>query len=168
MIRKILFLIFVLSASVSVFAEIKILTEQSWQVVYDASDYLEQENYEMIKQKLYNSSNTYYEGQAVNLAIAYYALAEYDAALEICKALIKYNGESLQTAYFVRGLVYEATGKLLAAMNDYKLSESTDYYYKLYNRVFRPYPSPEKQLKLVYEKFSAMQLEQTKIQKSHH
>ena len=95
MIRKILFLIFVLSASVSVFAEIKILTEQSWQVVYDASDYLEQENYEMIKQKLYNSSNTYYEGQAVNLAIAYYALAEYDAALEICKALIKYNGENL-------------------------------------------------------------------------
>ena len=95
-------------------------------------------------------------------------MAEYDAALEICKALIKYNGESLQTAYFVRGLIYEANGKLLAAMNDYKLSERTDYYYNLYNRVFRPYPSPEKQLKLVYEKFSAMQLEQTKIQKSHH
>lgn len=166
--RKILFLIVVLFTSVYAFAEIKILTQQSGQVVYDASDYLEQENYEMIKKKLYNSSNTYYEGQAMNLAFAYYSLSEYNAAFEMCNAIIKYNGQYQQTAYFVRGLVYEATGKLLAAMNDYKLSESTDYYYKLYNQVFRPYPSPEKQRKLVYEKFSPIQMEQTKIQKSHH
>lgn len=165
--RKIL-LLAMLCTVVTLFAEVKILTQQSWQVVYDASDYMEQQNYEMVKQKLYNSNNTYYEGQAVNLAYAYTILGEYEAGLELCRALITYNGESINSAYFLRGFINEQYGKKIAALEDYQRSNQIEYYNSLYNKLFRPYPSPEKQLKLLYEQFSPMQVEQTKIQKSHH
>lgn len=166
--RTILVLFVAMMATISAMAEIKIVAQQSWQVVDEADEYLEQENYEMVKKKLYNSNNVYFEGQASNLAIAYTMLGEYKAALELCNALIKFNSSAVNTHYFLRGLIHERMGKYIAAMEDYLRSNYTDYYNSLYQKVFRPYPSPEKQEKLVYDWYYEVEREVLKTQKSHH
>ena len=111
--------------------------------IYVAADYMEQENYAMVKQKLYKSNGEYYERQAVNLAFAYAALEEIDKAIELCNALIKYNGESLQYAYFLRGSIKEYKGQKLDALDDYQHSGDQESYNRLYNEIYRPKPTQQ-------------------------
>lgn len=106
--------------------------------IYVAADYMAQENYAMVKQKLYRADQSYYEGQAVNLSLAYVMLDEVDSAMELCNALIKYNGESLQYAYFLRGLLNENKGKKLDALEDYQKAGDQENYNRLYNEIYRP------------------------------
>ena len=106
--------------------------------IYVAAEYMEQENYLMVKQKLYSADQTYYEGQAFNLAIAYAFLEEPDKALELCNALIKFNGESLQATYVLRGLIRESLGKKLDALDDYQRAGDQENYNRLYNEIYKP------------------------------
>ena len=111
--------------------------------IYVAADYMEQENYAMVKQKLYKSNGEYYEGQAANLAFAYAALNEIDKALELCNALIKFNGESLQYAYWLRGSLKEYKGQKLDALDDYQRAGDQESYTRLYNEIYRPKPAQQ-------------------------
>ncbi len=106
--------------------------------IYDASDLIEQENYVMAKQKLYKQDNTYYERPAANLALAYAALNELDKALEICEALISFNGETINYAYLLRGLIREEKGQKNAALEDYKRANDMTNYNRLYNELNAP------------------------------
>lgn len=113
--------------------------------IYIAADYMEQENYAMVKQKLYKPDGKYYEGQAFNLAIAYAALEEVDEALELCDALIKYNGETLQYAYFLRGNIKEYKGQKLDALDDYQKAGDQESYTRLYNEIYKPHQKQQQQ-----------------------
>ena len=106
--------------------------------IYTASEYLEQENYAMVKQKLYRADNMYYEKQAAALALAYIALGEYDKSIEMLNALIKFNGESLAYAYYLRGAINENLGNKMAALDDYQKSGEQEEYNRLYNEIYRP------------------------------
>lgn len=106
--------------------------------IYTAADYMEQENYAMVRQKLYRADGNYYEKQAVNLAFAYLLLDETDKALELCNALIQYNGESVQYAYSWRGIIAESKGLKLAALDDYQKANDYDNYTRLYNEIYKP------------------------------
>ena len=112
--------------------------------IYMADEYMKQQNYAMVKQKLYRSDQTYYEGQAYNLAIAYAALLEFDQALELCNALIKYNGEVVSYAYGVRGIIREAEGHKIDALDDYFKAGDEENYNRLYNEIYRPKPVQQK------------------------
>lgn len=106
--------------------------------IYVAAEYMEQKNYAMVKQKLYKSNGEYYERQAINLALAYAMLEEIDNALELCNALIKYNGESVQSAYWLRGSIEEYMGQKLSALDDYQRAGDQENYNRLYNEIYKP------------------------------
>ena len=106
--------------------------------IYDASDLIGQENYIAVKQKLYKSNETYYEKPAYNLAWCYLMLGEYDKTISMCNALIKYNGETLNGAYTMRGMAKEGKEDYLAALDDYqKAGEiASELYSRLYNAIY--------------------------------
>ena len=99
--------------------------------IYDASEYMETENYAMVVRKLYNAENTYYEQQAVNLAWAYASTNEIEKALEICEALIKFKGTSLNYAHSLRGLIREYKGQKEDALEDYMMANDMENYNRL-------------------------------------
>ena len=103
--------------------------------IYDASEYMETENYAMVVRKLYNAENTYYEQQAVNLAWAYASLNELDKALEICNALVNFNGVTLNYAYFLRGILKEVKGDTEEALEDYMMANDMDNYNRLQEEI---------------------------------
>lgn len=106
--------------------------------IYTASDLIEQENFATAKQKLYKSDGLYYEQPAFNLAWCYLMLGEYDDAINMCNALIKYNGETLNAAYTVRGIAKESKEQYLEALDDYqKAGEvASEFYSRLYNAIY--------------------------------
>lgn len=106
--------------------------------IYDASDLIQQENYLAAKNKLYQVDNSYYEKPAFSLAYCYAMLNELDNCIEICNALIKYNGESLSAAYELRGLVKESKGQKLDALDDYQKAGDQENYNRLYNEIYKP------------------------------
>ena len=103
--------------------------------IYDASEYMETENYAMVVGKLYNAENTYYEQQAVNLAWAYASINEIDKALEICEALIKFKGTSLNYAHSLRGLIREYKGLKDEALEDYMMANDMENYNRLQEEI---------------------------------
>lgn len=107
--------------------------------IYTASDLIEQENYAAAKQKLYKSNESYYEQPALNLAWCYFMLGEYDNAINICNALVKYNGETINAAYMVRGMSKESKEQYLEALDDYQKAGdvASEYYNRLYNTIYR-------------------------------
>lgn len=115
--------------------------------IYDASEYIQQENYVMAKEKLYRADQTYYERPAINLALSYAMLNELDKALELTNALIKYKGEFIQYVYALRGLIKEEQGKKLEALDDFQKAGDAENYNRLYNDIFKPQPSQQTQLK---------------------
>ena len=106
--------------------------------IYDASDLIQQENYLAAKNKLYRTNNLYYEKPAYNLAFCYLALGEFDKSIEMCNALIKYNGENVSFAYAIRGFAREGMGQKLDALDDYQRAGATDEYNRLYNEIYKP------------------------------
>ena len=103
--------------------------------IYDASEYMETENYAMVVRKLYNTENTYYEQQAVNLAWAYASLNELDKALEICNALVNFKGVTLNYAYSLRGILKEVNGDTEEALEDYMMANDMDNYNRLQEEI---------------------------------
>ena len=103
--------------------------------IYDASEYMETENYAMVVRKLYNAENTYYEQQAVNLAWAYASLNELDKALEICNALVNFKGVTLNYAYSLRGILKEAKGDTEEALEDYMMANDMENYNRLQEEI---------------------------------
>ncbi len=103
--------------------------------IYDASEYMETENYAMVVRKLYNAENTYYEQQAVNLAWAYASLNELDKALEICNALVNFNGVTLNYAYSLRGILKEVKGDTEEALEDYMMANDMENYNRLQEEI---------------------------------
>ena len=103
--------------------------------IYDASEYMETENYAMVVRKLYNAENTYYEQPAVNLAWAYASTNEIDKALEICEALIKFKGASLNYAHSLRGLIREYKGLKEEALEDYMIANDMTNYNRLQEEI---------------------------------
>ena len=103
--------------------------------IYDASEYMETENYAMVVRKLYNAENTYYEQQAVNLAWAYASLNELDKALEICNALVNFKGVTLNYAYSLRGILKEVEGDIEEALEDYMMANDMDNYNRLQEEI---------------------------------
>lgn len=103
--------------------------------IYDASEYMETENYAMVIRKLYNAENIYYEQPAVNLAWAYASTNEIDKALEICEALIKFKGASLNYAHSLRGLIREYKGLKEEALEDYMLANDMTNYNRLQEEI---------------------------------
>ena len=103
--------------------------------IYDASEYMETENYAMVVRKLYNAENTYYEQPAVNLAWAYASTNEIDKALEICEALIKFKGTSLNYAHSLRGLIREYKGQKEDALEDYMMANDMENYNRLQEEI---------------------------------
>ena len=103
--------------------------------IYDASEYMETENYAMVVRKLYNAENTYYEQPAVNLAWAYASTNEIDKALEICEALIKFEGISLNYAHSLRGLIREYKGLKEEALEDYMIANDMTNYNRLQEEI---------------------------------
>lgn len=61
-------------------------------------------------------------------------VGEYDSAIKMCDALIKYNGEKLQEAYTIRGLAKESKEEYLEALEDYK--HGGEAAIELYNRLY--------------------------------
>ena len=103
--------------------------------IYDASEYMETENYAMVVRKLYNAENTYYEQQAINLAWAYASLNELDKALEICNALVNFKGVTLNYAYSLRGILKEVKGNTEEALEDYMMANDMDNYNRLQEEI---------------------------------
>ena len=103
--------------------------------IYDASEYMETENYAMVVRKLYNAENTYYEQPAVNLAWAYASTNEIDNALEICEALITFEGTSQNFAHSLRGLIREYKGLKEEALEDYMLANDMTNYNRLQEEI---------------------------------
>ena len=103
--------------------------------IYDASEYMETENYAMVVRKLYNAENTYYEQQAVNLAWAYASLNELDKALEICNALVNFKGVTLNYAYSLRGILKEVKGNTEEALEDYMMANDMENYNRLQEEI---------------------------------
>ena len=103
--------------------------------VYVASEYMETENYAMVVRKLYNADNIYYEQQAANLAWAYASTNEIDKALEICEALIKFEGTSLNYAHSLRGLIREYKGQKEEALEDYMMVNDMTNYNRLQDKI---------------------------------
>lgn len=103
--------------------------------IYDASEYMETENYAMVVRKLYNAENTYYEQQAVNLAWAYASLNELDKALEICNALVNFKGVTLNYAYSLRGILKEFKGDTEEALEDYMMANDMENYNRLQEEI---------------------------------
>ena len=103
--------------------------------IYDASEYMETENYAMVVRKLYNAENTYYEQQAVNLAWAYASLNELDKALEICNALVNFKGVTLNYAYSLRGILKEVKGDTEEALEDYMMANDMENYNRLQEEI---------------------------------
>lgn len=103
--------------------------------IYDASEYMETENYAMVVRKLYNAENTYYEQQAVNLAWAYASLNELDKTLEICNALVNFKGVTLNYAYSLRGILKEVKGDTEEALEDYMMANDMDNYNRLQEEI---------------------------------
>ena len=103
--------------------------------IYDASEYMETENYAMVVRKLYNAENTYYEQPAVNLAWAYASLNELDKALEICNALINFKGVTLNYAYSLRGILKEVKGDTDEALEDYMMANDMENYNRLQEEI---------------------------------
>lgn len=100
----------------------------------DASDLISQDKFREAIAKLYKDNEVYYEKPAYNLAYCYLMVGEYDNAVKICNALIKYNGETLQKAYIVRGLAKEGKEEYLEALEDYK--HGGEAAIELYNRLY--------------------------------
>ena len=96
---------------------------------------METENYAMVVRKLYNAENTYYEQQAVNLAWAYASLNELDKALEICNALVNFNGVTLNYAYSLRGILKEFKGDTEEALEDYMMANDMENYNRLQEEI---------------------------------
>lgn len=103
--------------------------------IYDASEYMETENYAMVVRKLYNAENTYYEQQAINLAWAYASLNELDKALEICNALVNFKGVTLNYAYSLRGILKEVKGNTEEALEDYMMANDMENYNRLQEEI---------------------------------
>ena len=103
--------------------------------IYDASEYMETENYAMVVRKLYNAENTYYEQPAVNLAWAYASLNELDKALEICNALVNFKGVTLNYAYSLRGILKEVKGDTDEALEDYMMANDMENYNRLQEEI---------------------------------
>ena len=103
--------------------------------IYDASEYMETENYAMVIRKLYNAENIYYEQPAVNLAWAYASLNELDKALEICNALVNFKGVTLNYAYSLRGILKEVKGDTEEALEDYMMANDMDNYNRLQEEI---------------------------------
>lgn len=99
-----------------------------------SNKHMEEGNYMKAKSFLYRSDQTYYENQAFNLAICYAVLREYYNALDMCNALIKFNGERLYEAYRLRAMVNEDLGRLSSALEDYKSAGDYENYNRLYNQ----------------------------------
>lgn len=104
--------------------------------LYAAQDLIEQGSFVAAKQKLYKTNGKYYEIEAMNLALCYASLEEYDNCIEMCNALIKYQGEYQSTAYSVRGLVLERKGQKTEALEDYKKANDSEHYNRLYNEIY--------------------------------
>lgn len=115
--------------------------------IYDASDLIQQYNYTAAKQKLYRFDESYYEGPAYNLAWCYFMLNEYDNAIKMCNALVKYNGETLQRAYAVRGMAKEMKEDYLSALDDYKKAGeiAVEFYESLYDLIYRSNSNQQQQ-----------------------
>lgn len=109
------------------------------------SELIQQGNVLEAKSKLYNNNNFYYENEAYNLACCYAMLKEYDKCMEICNALIKYNGETLAATYNIRGFVNEYRGNKLDALDDFQKANDQENYARLYNEIYRPKPVQQKQ-----------------------
>ena len=105
--------------------------------IYGAEDLIEKGDYISAKNYLYNKHGVYYEKKAVNLTLCYLALGEFDNCISMCNALIKYKGESLLLAYYLRGVSYEKKGNYEKALVNYQKSSSIgiDDYQRLYNEV---------------------------------
>lgn len=106
---------------------------------YDATDLIEKEQYSIAISKLYQSNGIYYEYPAANLAICYLFTGQPDKAMELSNALIKFGGETMPFAYYIRGAVREFNGNLLDAIEDYKQSGSfgKDDYNRLSNKIYK-------------------------------
>lgn len=104
----------------------------------DASDLISQDRFREAIAKLYQKDENYYEKPAYNLAYCYLMVGEYDNAVKICNALIKYNGETLQKAYIVRGLAKEGKEEYLEALEDYKHGgeSAIELYSRLYSTIY--------------------------------
>ncbi len=105
--------------------------------IYGAEDLIERGEYIKAKNYLYHKDGVYYEKQAVSLTLCYLALGEFDNCISMCNALIKYKGESLLLAYYLRGASYEKKGNYEKALDNYQKSSSIgiDDYRRLYNEV---------------------------------
>lgn len=95
--------------------------------------------YKEAKDYLFKEDGVYYEWEAMNLAKCYINLMEFVNAIEICDALIKFNGEYIIQAYFTRGVAREVLGDYNGALDDYSKvggEVGAQYYTNLYNRVY--------------------------------
>ncbi len=105
---------------------------------YDGSDLMEKEQYSAAISKLYQSSGVYLEKPALNLAFCYLITGQPDKCIEMASALVKYNGETISYAYYLRGMARENKSNYLDALEDYRLAGSvaTDEYNRLYNTIY--------------------------------
>ena len=82
----------------------------------------------------------YLETNARDLAICYMNLMEFEKAIEICDALIKFRSKHITQAYFTRGAAREILGDYAGALDDYSKvggELGAQYYNNLYNRLYR-------------------------------
>lgn len=105
---------------------------------YDGSDLIEREQYTTAITKLYQSSGNYLEKPAMNLAFCYLVTDQVDKCIDICSALIKYNGETISYAYYLRGLARESKSNYLDALDDFRNAGSVanEDYSRLYNAIY--------------------------------
>ena len=97
-------------------------------------------DYDSAKKFLFKDDGVYYEIEAKDLAICYMNLMEFEKAIEICDALIKFNGKYIAEAYFTRGAAREILGDYAGALDDYSKvggEVGAQYYNNLYNRLYR-------------------------------
>ena len=96
--------------------------------------------YKEAKDDLYREDGMYFEVAAMDLAICYINLKEFENAIEMCDALIKFNGEYVAKAYFTRGVAREVLGDFAGALEDYRNVGNeigNEYYNNLYSRLYR-------------------------------
>ena len=96
--------------------------------------------YDTGKEYLYREDGMYLETNARDLAICYMNLMEFEKAIEICDALIKFRSKHITQAYFTRGAAREILGDYAGALDDYSKvggEVGAQYYNNLYNRLYR-------------------------------
>lgn len=105
-----------------------------------AAALMEYEMYESAKEYIFREDGMYLETNARDLAICYMNLMEFEKAIEICDALIKFRSKHITQAYFTRGAAREILGDYAGALDDYSKvggEVGAQYYNNLYNRLYR-------------------------------